>query len=482
MTEAGLVVPLEKCLSSPSDVTPLFDFGRSFPWVACLVALAWSAHPAAASLDERVEVPVAEYFVRTTADRGVGSLRQAVQDADRHGGPARIRFDAVHGPFGEPQVILLRSALPPIRTRLEIDGYIPDRTWRASGVTLQSAGKDRILNVAAGAMAVVRHVTLQGGRATAGGAVLNRGTLVLDSVTLLDNTAEGDGGAVLNADGQVTVVNATLTANSAARGGAVASTAGRLTITNTTFAGNRASEGASVYSGATLLLRNSILARGAGGGADCVNRGPLDPRSTHNLLAAADGCGQPLLTEDPRLGPLGYYNGPTRTLPLDASSPAVNVGSNAAALDEHDQPLQWDQRGNGDPRDAAGITDLGAFEVQAPTALQVDRADDVDRRACSRLAGDCSLRGAWHLANAGRLEPVIRFATDAGLSGAALLLLDPLPAAEIDLRIDGTDVPGLRLQLSDCQALSRLPARVTVTGIALLGPSGPCPQAAPVAR
>ena len=482
MSEAGLVAPLERFLSHPAGVNPLFEFGRSLHWIACLVALAWPAQPAAESLEESVAAPVAEYFVRTTADRGAGSLRQAMQDAGRQGGPARIRFDAVNGPFGEPQVILLRSALPPIRTRLEIEGYIPDRTWRASGVTLQSAGKDRILNVDAGAEAAVRHVTLQGGRAPAGGAVLNRGTLVLDSVTLLDNAAEQDGGAVLNEGGQLTVVNATLTANSAARGGAIAGTAGRLSMTNTTFAGNRASVGASVYSGATLLLRNSILANGAGGGAECVNRGPLDPRSTHNLLVTTDGCGKPLLTEDPRLGPLGYYNGPTRTMPLDGSSPAVNVGSNAAALDEHDQPLQWDQRGNGDPRDAAGITDLGAFEVQSPTALRVDRADDVDRRACSQMAGDCSLRGAWHLVNAGRLEPVIRFATDAGLSGSTLLLLDPLPAAKVDLLMDGREVPGLRLQLSDCQALSRLPARITVTGIAMLGPSGPCPPAAPVAR
>jgi hypothetical protein len=196
-------------------------------------------------------------------------------------------------------------------------------------------------------------------------------------------------------------------------------------------------------------------------------------------MATAVGCGEPLLTDDPQLGSLGYYNGPTQTLPLDAASPAVNVGSNAAAVDEHDRPLQWDQRGNGDPRDAAGITDLGAFEVQSPTALLVDRADGVDRRACSRSPRDCSLRGAFHLANAGRHEPAIRFATDAGLDGAVIRLPDPLPPVGVGLSIDGTDVPGLRLQLSDCQALSRLTVRITLTAIELLGPDGPCPIAAP---
>jgi len=375
-------------------------------------------------------------------------------------------------------VIHLRTALPPIASRLEIDGYISDRVWRPSGVTLRSAGKDRVLVVETGAVAALRHLTLQGGRAKQGGAVLSRGSLVIDSSTLLDSVAEGDGGAVLNDGGELAVINSTFTANSAARGGAIASNAGRLSVTNATFAGNRASEGASLFSQGMLLLRNSILANGAGGD-ECAGRGQLDPDSTHNLMTSSAGCGQALLTDDPRLGPLGHYNGPTPTLPLDAASPAVNVGSNEAALDEFGRPLQWDQRGNGDPRDAAGITDLGAFEVQSPTALRVDRADDVDRRACSQLTGDCSLRGAWQLANAGRLEPVIRFDTAAGLQGAVMQLLDPLPPSQVGLLIDGSDVPSLRLQLTDCQALARLPMRVVVTAIELMGPDGPCPAAAP---
>ena len=60
----------------------------------------------------------------------------------------------------------------------------------------------------------------------------NRGTLVLDSVTLLDNRAAGDGGAGFSAGGAVTIVNSTFAGNSAARGGAVATVAGRLKVTN----------------------------------------------------------------------------------------------------------------------------------------------------------------------------------------------------------------------------------------------------------
>lgn len=413
----------------------------------------------------------AELLVSSTADHGPGSLRQAMLDAARNGLPARIRFDSTTGPFGEPEVILLRSSLPLVRGELEIDGYIPDRTWRASGVTLRSTGKDRILSVGEGGRVTVRHLTLQGGHAPDGGAVRNRGTLVLDSVTLLDNRAARDGGAVVNAGGDLTVVNSTFTRNQASRGGAIAGMAGRLSVTNATFADNRAREGGGIFSVAPLLLRNSIVTNGDDGAA-CANHGPLDPRSSHNLMASTAGCGEPLLTEDPRLGPLGFYNGPTQTLPLDAASPAINVGSNDGALDAHGQPLVWDQRGNGDPRDVAGITDLGAFEVQSPMALRVDRADDVDRRACSPLAGDCSLRGAWRLANAGRLGRVIVFEPDVRLEGAMLTLRDPLPPVVQELLIDGSGVAGLRLRLDSCESL---PAGVTVDGIELLGPHGACP-------
>jgi len=276
---------------------------------------------------------------------------------------------------------------------------------------------------------------------------------------------------VVNAGGDTTVVNSTFTRNAASRGGALAGVAGRLSVTNATFAENQAREGASVFSAVPLLLRNSILANGDGG-AECVNRAPLDPRSSHNLMTSAVGCGQPLLSDDPRFGPLGFYNGPTQTLPLDAASPAINVGSNEAALDADGQPLQWDQRGNGDPRDVAGITDLGAFEVQSPMALRVDRADDVDRRACSPLAGDCSLRGAWQLANAGRLGRVVVFEPDARLEGAVLTLSDPLPPVAQEFLIDGSGVTGLRLRLDNCESL---PPGVAVEGIELLGPQGRCP-------
>jgi hypothetical protein len=60
------------------------------------------------------------FTVTTTADNGVGSLRQAINMADIAGGNNTIDFDI---PGSGPQVITLQSELPPITSPTIIDGY-----------------------------------------------------------------------------------------------------------------------------------------------------------------------------------------------------------------------------------------------------------------------------------------------------------------------------------------------------------------------
>ena len=69
---------------------------------------------------------------------------------------------------------------------------------------------------------------------------------------------------------------------------------------------------------------------------------------------------------------LANNGGPTQTIALIASSPAINAGSNALAVDANNQPLTTVQRGAGFNR-FSGTVDIGAFEVQntAPTAVSV---------------------------------------------------------------------------------------------------------------
>ena len=147
------------------------------------------------------------------------------------------------------------------------------------------------------------------------------------------------------------------------------------------------------------------------------------------------------------MGDLNGYNGPTHTIPAGGGSPVINLGDNSSAVDEHGKPLRWDQRGNGDPRFVAGITDIGAFEQQAFPVLMVDTVDDTELRACTRAGReDCSLRGAITLVNASGKQNVITF--DPGIFSVprTIHLAYPLPDVARDMTIDARETGGVTVQ------------------------------------
>jgi hypothetical protein len=115
-------------------------------------------------------------------------------------------------------------------------------------------------------------------------------------------------------------------------------------------------------------------------------------------------------------------------------------------VDEYGKPLKWDQRGNGDPRFAAGITDIGAFEQQAVTLIRVDTVEDGDLRGCTRSGGDCSLRGAITLANASPKPQVISFDRKVFADPRTLTPTYPLPEVTVDLTLDASGTGGLTLR------------------------------------
>ena len=146
-------------------------------------------------------------------------------------------------------------------------------------------------------------------------------------------------------------------------------------------------------------------------GEDCRREPTAALRAVHNLIETHDGCGEPLLSDDPGLEPLGYYNGPSRTHPIGSLSPALNRGAIREAVGPEATPLRWDQRGDGDPRFVSGYPDLGAFEYQRLPDLTVDTLTDNGVRGCTTLGPtDCPLRAAIELANAEPRANAIRFA------------------------------------------------------------------------
>ena len=166
-------------------------------------------------------------------------------------------------------------------------------------------------------------------------------------------------------------------------------------MTNCTFSENVAAAGGGLSSSGTLRLSNSILANSLSA-SDCLSLGNWDAASTHNLIVASHGCGVPVACTDPKLQPLGGYNGPTWTFPLDAGSPALN--------------------------------------------FVVDTLEDSGARGCTRaISPDCSLRGAIMLVNAAGERARIGFDSEVFDADARLDLRNPLPELAADILVDAGD-------------------------------------------
>jgi hypothetical protein len=238
-----------------------------------------------------------------------------------------------------------------------------------------------------------------------GGAICGGSQVVLRNIAFVANQAIGGGGGWYNA---------ALWSGGNAMGGAINCPAG---LWNVTFATNQAiggpggssmgggcgsggnALGGAAY-GATGLTNCSLAANGAFGGLGGQGYGyPNGPNGTgqgggiyscgtlkntlvayspsgsniwgtvtdagNNLSSDSTGgfsAGTSHLNSDPLLGPLGYYGGPTPTLPLLYGSPAINTGDTAAAL-------VADQRGFSR---FGSAPDIGAYEWGAapPTRPQ----------------------------------------------------------------------------------------------------------------
>ena len=393
-------------------------------------------------------IPQNDYVVTSTDDAGEGTLRQAIVNANKIKGPATIRFDPEKGPFKPPQTIFLRQPLPTITDEFTIDGYIPDRLWKPTGVTVMTGGPHRIFNISRGANVTLKHLTVAKGRSAYGGGILNHGDLVVDSMTFIGNSADRMGGGLINLGGNVKVINCTFVDNQAGyAGGALADNKGITRITNCTFSGNASEKGGGIFSRGALLLSNTIVANSAGE-SDCTAEGKFDPKSTNNLIMTNQGCGKPISGANPQLASMGSYNGPTHTIPLGAGSPAINLGDNDSAIDAFGNPLIWDQRGNGDPRFVGGYTDIGAFETQKFPTLVVDTIEDTELRACTKAGEkDCSLRGAIMLANASDQLNTILFDEKLFSSVQTISLRRPLPSIDEDLTINASDTAGVKVHL-----------------------------------
>jgi hypothetical protein len=372
---------------------------------------------------------LATFTVTTPADGGVGSLRQAILDANANPGVDTIQLAA--GRY----LLLIVGAGEDAGATGDLDitddvilvGQGADRTM------IDGAFLDRILEVHSGQVSL-HDLALIHGSADDGGAILNHAQLHLENVLLRDNVATGQGGGLFN-DGTLTIQGSTLASNRATDGGGVyasGSVGGTLDLRNSTvvsniasgrgggvftdgsgiihhvtIAYNEASQGGGLFSSSAMDLSLSLIAHNhaAAGG----NVSGTFHSLGGNLFESGDGA-TGFDVSDIVGGTVGldtelrYNGGPTPTLALAADSSARNLGSALASIDQR-----------GELRDTQ--PDAGAFEAMVGPVIVTTTSDVVDGNVSSITAlqsspgsdGAISLREAIVAANAtaGNVEIVL---------------------------------------------------------------------------
>jgi hypothetical protein len=424
---------------------------------ALLFAVALSAfglHPGSA---DAATVPVTNQN-----DFGPGSLRQAIADA----GPG----DTVSVPAG---TYVLTSA------DLTIDKDIAIQGAGSRSTIISGNDQRRVFHVqTAGTVASISSVTITAGLAdTRGGGVLTEngteltlsealvtdnlatnnffaggggiwsyGKLTVSASTFTDNRAIGSnsgafgGGAAIWNQGTMTLTNSTLTNNVAGGGSGFGGGAGLFTsstgpssstVTGSTFSQNTAvnagSVGGNIYNQgpASTTIKNTIVDRGAAESAtNCFGTIASAGHNLENADTCSFNASGDIKNTDPQLVALADHGGPTQTMALAVTSPAVDKGSAFG--------LATDQRGVLRPIDFPAIpnssapgsdgSDIGAFELQPANDISLGTLKKNKRRGTAKLSVNVPLPDAGTLALFGKgLKPKSKPVADTGVVKLAVV-------------------------------------------------------------
>lgn len=352
-------------------------------------------------------VPGTTITVNSIGDGGAPgncTLREAITAADTNAqvdecaAGSDTQRDAINFSLGPQATIVLGSQLPNITddARLTING-------RKAEITVSGNDSVRVFFVGSGAKLILANLTVADGRSSSsdGGGLYNQGGTVdvLSSTFSGNDAANGAGGGLINDDGTLNVFRSTISDNDACLGGGIFNDDGTLTVTNSTFSGNSACfNGGAIYQNSNLSPSSTSVsystisgnsADNAGGGiynngshvvtvsSTIVARSPSGGNCSGTITDGGyniDGgttCGfssanNSMPSTGPRLIQAGLQEngGPTKTIALKVSSPAID------AVAEGCPPPATDQRGVSRPQEGDGegdaLCDIGAFERQAP--------------------------------------------------------------------------------------------------------------------
>jgi hypothetical protein len=269
------------------------------------------------------------FLVTNSNDSGLGSLRQAILDANATPNtPNTIAFTP-----GVNSPISLLSALP------ALDNNVTLTAGPAGPVTVQrssAAGTPdfRVFTVNAGRTVAIDGLAIANGQVTgdSGGGILNLGTLDLRDSVVTGNTslrdshrAGGRGGGIQNS-GTLTLEKSLVTGNTATvNGGGIANgtatTAGTLSVEGSQITGNSANVGGGLeIAGGTATVDGSLVAGNTGQGDGAGIRSERGTTLTITSSAISDNTSGPF-------GTGGLASGATLTV----RNTLVSGNSSAAA-------------------------------------------------------------------------------------------------------------------------------------------------------
>lgn len=182
------------------------------------------------------------------------------------------------------------------------------------------------------------------------------------NTTISGNSAPDSGGGIHNFSPGLEIINSTIVNNFTTKsdgrfgGGGI-------------YDGELARSGGGSF-GFRFKIQNSIVANNTSGSVGPDIRSGFDSAG-YNIIGNTSGVNNSTANTgdqfnvNPNVGALADNGGPTRTHALLAGSPAINAGSNALAVDQNGNPLQFDQRGSCYKRIVGGTVDIGAYEKDA---------------------------------------------------------------------------------------------------------------------
>ena len=269
-----------------------------------------------------------------------------------------------------------------------------------------------------------------------GGAIFNTGTGTISTSTISGNIASQSGAGIANS-GTMIVTNSTISGNSTTLAGIASGSAimnsGSITISYTTITENISTTAGAVFSAPdTIEIHNTIVADNPGG--DCSYPG------TSMILGMninSDGTCGGMVTDDPKLGPLADNGGGTMTHSIPADSPARDTAMGLCP--------PTDQRGETRPQGSA--CDLGSYEyVGEEPVLMTSQISGIiynDINADGVLdPGEAPLAGVeLVLASGTCASPGVTQTTLSAADGSYFIELSPPTAGTYCLSIDPLTPP-----------------------------------------